>query len=91
MRLIDAGLLREMILDLRYRLDENDQLLVPLRDVLKRIDSVQTVEPMKHGKWIKAIIKDRVRCSACRYEIPIEYEPKRYCPNCGAKMEEKTT
>lgn len=49
--------------------------------------------PERHGKWIKdkpyynsynAFIEP-VHCSECGWH---EYDETKYCPNCGAKMEE---
>ena len=67
--------------------------------VLKKdIDKIPPadVEPVRHGRWkrIQWVTDDREqaggywisRCSSCR--VPYN-EEKQYCPNCGAKMDEK--
>ena len=48
---------------------------------------------MKKGKWVK-IPGMNEYCSACNQFFPLSYFQGRpfeinYCPNCGAKMEEK--
>jgi hypothetical protein len=47
------------------------------------IDKTPTVEERKHGHW-EDIDLDTSVCSVCKK--PQEYETK-YCPECGAKME----
>ena len=47
------------------------------------IDKAPTVEERKHGHW-EDIDLDTSVCSVCKK--PQEYE-KKYCPECGAKME----
>lgn len=47
------------------------------------IDKAPTVEERKHGHW-EDIDLDTSVCSVCKK--PQEYETK-YCPKCGAKME----
>lgn len=45
--------------------------------------------PVKHGRWI--YINGWVECSCCHSEPPNECNLEtNYCPNCGAKMDEKT-
>ena len=49
-------------------------------------------EPVMHGRWIDENPDDsldpRMRCSICtRVESPLI--KWRYCPNCGARMDEK--
>ena len=47
---------------------------------------VDEAEPVKHGHWIKQ--KNWFdECSVCRYHGSNAF---RYCPNCGAKMDEVT-
>ena len=47
--------------------------------------------PVVHGRWINENPNDsldpRMRCSICK-EIENPLIKWRYCPNCGAKMEE---
>ena len=51
------------------------------------------VEPVRHGKWIKVDEQPYFRkhfhlmcCSVCHRK---GYKSWNYCPNCGAKMDEK--
>jgi len=60
--------------------------------ILRRIDSMPVIDtiPVTHGRWINENPNDpldpRMRCSICtRIETPLI--KWRYCPNCGAKME----
>ena len=48
-----------------------------------RLDTMPVVEERKHGHW-EDIDLDTSVCSVCKK--PQEYETK-YCPECGAKME----
>lgn len=45
-------------------------------------------EPVKHGRWVDG------KCSRCGHHAPFwemasTYYRSRYCPNCGAKMDEQ--
>lgn len=56
-------------------------------DIQPAVDAV----PVVHGRWIDENPNDsldpRMRCSVCK-EIETPLIKWRYCPNCGAKMEE---
>lgn len=50
-------------------------------------------EPVRHGRWVKKgqsfLFPERFMnysCSLCGYDI--DKTKHRYCPNCGAKMDE---
>lgn len=50
---------------------------------------IADVQPVKHGKWGDSIAKYgilRHKCSVCNKYSHMAYN---YCPNCGAKMENK--
>ena len=48
------------------------------------------VAPVIHAHWIKNKGYMLSRCSACQNTIPLGREYKhKYCPNCGAKMDEE--
>lgn len=48
------------------------------------------VAPVVRGKWIaEADRKYHWHCSECGYVIGLMKMDAHYCPNCGAKMEEK--
>ena len=53
---------------------------VPIADVVE----------VRHGKWIEFDPRNKmaVKCSNCNYAFS-RLEPKNYCPNCGAKMDEE--
>ncbi len=77
MRYIDVDKLKENLAD---------RLKTPyFMDVADFLDEApaEDVAPVKHGKYIWA-------CSVCHTEVGSEGKPPkfRYCPNCGAKMEE---
>ena len=50
------------------------------------------VAPVRHGRWVEkekytfGIMYD---CSLCENRILDTGHPWHYCPNCGAKMDEK--
>ena len=51
------------------------------------------VAPVRHGRWTHERLPSTsggsyavVRCSACEYQYPMA--ETRYCPNCGAKMDD---
>jgi hypothetical protein len=76
MRLIDADALRRRK-ELRFG------LMAAITTIQFLIDETPTVEERKHGHW-EDIDLDTSVCSVCKK--PQEYETK-YCPECGAKME----
>ena len=50
------------------------------------------VTPVVHGRWEEASDGDGIVCPFCRTDFcTIIYDTKyfNYCPNCGAKMDEK--
>ena len=83
MRLIDADALLKAIIQMS--LDGN---------VFDRIREAPTIEPQRTGRW--ELIDDTefripgYRCSVCHCECE-DWDKKptyRFCPNCGARMEE---
>lgn len=58
-------------------------LTVAITEIQDVIDKAPTVEERKQGHW-EDIDLDTSVCSVCKK--PQEYETK-YCPECGAKME----
>jgi hypothetical protein len=72
-----------------------DKNICPVKQTVEYMPDAD-VEPIKHGEWIKKENKTTYwwECSECGEE-PLKdgYERRafsRYCPNCGAKMEEDT-
>lgn len=54
------------------------------------------VAPVRHGRWVftaeKCYPEPGYKCSACRsanWRSPDVPKSFRYCPHCGAKMDEK--
>lgn len=87
MRLIDvdaakAELLR-MVGDIHGWGEFFDGIRSGYQSAADRLDTMPTVEERKHGHW-EDIDLDTSVCSVCKK--PQEYETK-YCPECGAKME----
>ena len=72
-------------------------------DTFDYIDSEPAVDvaPVVHGRWeLEYETYGKMRCSVCKKEALIEkaigdvgvitiYVDSNYCPNCGAKMDEK--
>lgn len=91
MRLIDADALLERIKnDPLFPLVEN----YGISGVIKAEPTVDA-EPVRHGKWIYG--NDfhwyTASCSACGYQRRTDIKATgwnqwKYCPNCGAKMDE---
>ena len=55
----------------------------------KAIEQQPTVdaEPVRHGKWREYPISDGMyQCSKCGV---LRFGKSNYCPNCGARMDEK--
>lgn len=87
MRLIDADkakaeLLR-MVGDIHGWGEFFDGIRSGYQSAADKLDTMPTVEERKHGHW-EDIDLDTSVCSVCKK--PQEYETK-YCPECGAKME----
>ena len=79
MRLIDADALRRRK-ELRFG------LMAAITTIQFFIDETPTVEERKHGHWITKKAW-HVECSECHYVSESICEVKKYCPNCGAKMD----
>lgn len=88
MRLIDAEEAYKVLTDYYHQRTE-----IQHRALKEAIERVHTVDPVKHGHWIahgKSIIGIPVeRCSECA-EWSCGFNQK-YCPKCGAKMDEQET
>lgn len=96
----DGELLEMMCLDCLYCVDCRNALLylaavqaAELRERLRRYESGDDdVMPMKHGHW-EQVDDTKCKCSECEVITMIAQYPigadKNYCPNCGAKMDDK--
>ena len=45
------------------------------------------VAPVRHGRWIE--LSRTSKCSECGFETGRYEPPRRYCPECGARMDGK--
>lgn len=79
MRLIDADALKREP-ELLYG------LTVAITEIQDVIYEAPTVEERKHGRWINPKAW-HVECSECHHVLEFICDVKKYCPNCGAKME----
>ena len=92
MRLIDANML----------INEFDQTFLgnnPRGVIQATIESAPTIEERKKGKWITEIRHHKsaheefdylyTYCSECRCHKRISWFDAKYCPNCGAWMQEE--
>lgn len=99
MRLIDADKLYKKFsinpnTGEKYRTRDCDNFYVNvhLEEVQREIRNAPTIDPIKHGRWIKPVPGDgEPYCSCCKsYQQWIwgeGYINYSYCPNCGAKMD----
>ena len=83
MELIDRSLLKAMICNLHCALGETNRLYLALNEVLRCVDTIPTIDPVKHGKVIEEAGFDF--CSECDHRI--EDLVMNYCPNCGACLD----
>ena len=92
MRLIDAdALVKELSNKYIVPVDEATRGVAAFMGIQMRqaINNAPTIEP-KHGRWIK-ISERNYKCSVCEdWWAGDEEEIKtlKYCPNCGARMDE---
>ena len=61
--------------------------------VKRDIESFPTVDvaPVVHGRWeTNSDRPDSLICSVCKCGFDMwKHDPHNYCPNCGAKMDER--
>ena len=88
MRLIDADVLIPMM---KYATTDSEIGVFPIKigfnDIEKVINEQPTVNTARHGHWIfrPFPIGSMYICSECRDVCCWRY---RFCPSCGAKMDE---
>ena len=90
--------------DLISRAAATRAAVISVRDYLGNIDSerdihieeglheVPTVDaaPIVHGRWVyEHGDPDMLPCSVCGYRV-FRYNNTRYCPNCGARMDDES-
>ena len=84
-RFIDANNLIEEIREERCYNCRN------FKDMIEDMPAAD-VAPVRHGRWEEASDGDGIVCPFCRTDfctIIYDTEYFNYCPNCGAKMDEK--
>lgn len=101
-RLIDADALRNAIIlhrnTIHSDMNKRDEAAFRsgIRKALQCLEEAQTVDPIKHGHWVDGGDCD-CQCSVCKsewysFDRPDDVEEwkfeARYCPKCGAKMDE---
>ena len=96
MRLIDADTLIEDIgneIDKPKKVvllaDYNHFYCAGMRNVIRLVKRLPTIEPIKHGHWIDTgrgdyYFSKQYRCSCCN---SVDYMRAPYCYNCGARMD----
>jgi len=60
-------------------------------DVERALNAIPTVDaaPVVHGRWVyEHGDPAMIPCSVCGYQV-FRYNNTHYCPNCGAKMDER--
>lgn len=92
-RLIDADKLKEDVLSwgncYNGYSDAYDKAMI-----IDEIDEQPTVDTERHGHWMKENEEDTLfrlcvyKCSLCGGEVLSEAYLFKYCPYCGAKMDE---
>lgn len=99
MRLIDADELqgevykrftelRDCCLSMKQKISYDQERMI----IANIIDSIPTVDPVKHGHWIRHGIY--FECSYCHEGEEFENhgaEEPNYCLNCGAIMDEEVS
>lgn len=96
MRLIDADALVE---DIKSEIDDDKEIYpddktsiifrVGMKTVIRIVKNQDTVDPVKHGRWVDTgradyYLNKEYRCSCCN---SVDYMSSPYCYNCGAQMD----
>ena len=95
MRLIDADkLITETKRIYCEDCDDNSCDLCWVTDYIDYLTNAPTVEaePIRHAKWLPIYYDNQpmiCACSLCDRRVVNKYELPRYCPTCGAKMDEE--
>ena len=98
MRLIDAdALLKNIESEINKKTkvillaDYNDYYCSGMRNAIRLVKRLPTVDPVKHGHWEESKCLDDCFwvCSCCKFPSQAVAAPKlyKYCPNCGAIMD----
>lgn len=88
MRLIDADVLKEKLektADINNPKFSYDSMMIA-KITIQVLDKAPTVEERKQGHWLTKKAW-HIECSECHHVLEFICDVKKYCPNCGAKME----
>lgn len=96
MRLIDADEVIEKV-KLLIQVDKEagciGTRLFTLKNVIDFLNESETIAPVKHGHWEESKCLDDCFwvCSCCKFpsQASAAHKLYKYCPNCGARMDEK--
>lgn len=96
MRLIDADKLLFDVSNAFLELLVGKREILKEGDLLKMIYNAPTIDPVKHGRWLRTdAYPHRIYCSSCFMTfirndefLCLDDIPHNYCPNCGARMDE---
>ena len=91
-RMIDADKAIEYLENHKRVAEENNCMLAADEDAIIKFISEKcpTIDPdslIPHGWWEIAIGYDPRRAFQCSECWKMAFEPSKYCPNCGAKMD----
>ena len=90
MRLIDADKAKAELLRIARDIHDccvfYDGLKAGYQSAADRLDTMLVVEERKHGHWLTKKAW-HVECSECHHVLEFMCDVKKYCPNCGAKMD----
>ena len=77
---------RETVLE-RAEYDNNYRLIIPAEAI--KATPATDVAPVVHGRWLYGDYYDIGDvCSECDWDSQMTHPSYRYCPNCGARMDE---
>lgn len=93
MRTIDADHLTKRVIENEIHMHRKPEALTTLITSEPTVDA----EPVRHGRWIGISdgyadgypVYDEWECSECGVVFEDEEPPYKYCPCCGAKMDER--
>ena len=90
MRLIDAdAMIKKWRDSIGITEEDRGAVFVGYTQIPALINSLPTIDPVKHGKWEKkwhSVYHEELPCcSACGSFMAFCFD---YCPNCGAHMDE---
>lgn len=89
MRLIDGDALNAYLQDEYHGAISDSELKV--YQIMRLIDNAPTIDPVRRGRWKHRRFSAKLpgsherRCVACE-NWSLEHD-KKFCPNCGARME----